>query len=90
VTPAEKRARRAWHRAILAVAPDRPTVEPWTTWHRAALAWHRDIERRRIGRYKRLELERSDQRPTGRLVGLRTRGERRAAIRAAVRERWAA
>jgi hypothetical protein len=90
MTPAEKRGRRAWHRAILTVAPDRPLVEPWIGWTRAALAWSRDIERRRVSRYKRLEVKRADQRPPGRLVGLRTRGERREAIRAAVRERWAA
>ena len=90
MTPADKAARRAWHRAILATCEGRELDALHHGWLLAARSWARGLERRRVGRYRRLEIERSEQRPAGVLAGLRTRGERRAAIRAAVRERWAA
>jgi hypothetical protein len=90
MTLADKRARRAWHRAILATCEGRELDALHRGWLLAARAWARDLERRRVGRYQRIERERSEHRPAGVLAGLRTRGERRAAIRAAVRERLAA
>lgn len=92
MTPAEMRARRAWHRAILAVTACREVSGVWLTWRRAALAWESDrrraAKRRRAGRYKRVP-EHLRYRPRPRLVGLNGRPLREA-IAAAVRERRAA
>lgn len=82
MTSPDVRARRAWHLALLAttaVGCDDPLRGRWL---REAVAWMRDRERQRRGRY--VPVGERDFRPPDRIRGL-TRAEMRRHIRESVR-----
>ena len=87
MTPLDKRARRAWHLAILTVAVVGDEDPLRRRWLREAIAWQRHGHRQRPYRYVPVQVDRDDEgnrRAPYMLQGL-SKAERRAHIRAAVR-----